>query len=116
MPAFSPNYSRRFLGDQAILEMFLIQTENETFKFLKTLYDTLTFPTREWKAQRCLLGGGYIIIKKAGKVSCVVVWGRGDYLYEMEKQLVDGVVYKEAMFDELCHTYNLGKTHISFGQ
>ena len=100
--AFSPNSALTLLGDQAILEMFLIETEGEMFKFLKILYNILTFPMRKWKSQRCLLDGGSIIIEKADKGSCVIVWCRVDYLSEMEKQLVDGQVYKGAMFNELC--------------
>ena len=30
-----------------------------------------------------------IIIKKADKGSCIVIWGRNDYLKEAEKQLID---------------------------
>ena len=57
---------------------------------------------RKWKSQRCLLDGGSVIIEKADKGSCVIVWCRVDYLSEIEKQLVDGQVYKGAMFNELC--------------
>ena len=33
------------------------------------------------------------MIKKADKGSCVVVWGRNDYLREVETQLNDTIVY-----------------------
>ena len=39
-------------------------------------------------------------IKKAGKGSCVVVWGRDDYLSEAEKQLCDKAIYKDVSFNE----------------
>ena len=39
-------------------------------------------------------------IKKAGKGSCVVVWGRDDYLSEAEKQLCDKAIYKGVSFNE----------------
>ena len=38
---------------------------------------------------------GNIIIKKVDKVSCIVIWGRSDYLMEAEKQLSDKKVYQE---------------------
>ena len=39
-----------------------------------------------------------IVIKKTGKVSCVVVWNRNDYIKEAEKQLNDTSVYKDLSF------------------
>ena len=36
----------------------------------------------------------------AGKGSCVVVWDRGNYLSEAEKQLCDKVIYKDVSFNE----------------
>ena len=41
-----------------------------------------------------------IIIKKADKDSCVVIWDRNDYIAEAEKQLSDEEVYKQASFKE----------------
>ena len=38
---------------------------------------------------------GNIIIKKVDKGSCIVIWGRSDYLMEAEKQLNDKKVYQE---------------------
>ena len=39
-----------------------------------------------------------IVIKKAAKGSCVVVWDRRDYIKEAEKQLNDTNVYKDVCF------------------
>ena len=36
-----------------------------------------------------------IIIKKSDKGSCIVIWGRNDYLTEAEKQLGDKKFYQE---------------------
>ena len=41
-----------------------------------------------------------LVIKKADKGSCVIVWDRNDYLMEAEKQLSDKNVYKEVKFNE----------------
>ena len=41
-----------------------------------------------------------IIIKKADKGSCIVIWGRNDYLMEAEKQLSDKKVYQEVSNSE----------------
>ena len=41
-----------------------------------------------------------LVIKKADKGSCMVVWDRNDYLMEAEKQWSDKNVYKEVKFNE----------------
>ena len=41
-----------------------------------------------------------IIIKKADKGSCVVVWDRYSYLLENERQLKDGEIYRSVTFNE----------------
>ena len=58
-------------------------------------------PSREeWNAIRSLADGRNIIIKKADKRSCIVIWGRNDYLMEAEKQLSDKKVYQEVSNSE----------------
>ena len=42
---------------------------------------------REWKAVRSLANDSNIILKKADKGSCVVIWDRIDYIMEEETQL-----------------------------
>ena len=49
----------------------------------------------ERNAIRLLADNRSIIIKKADKRSCIVIWGRNDYLMEAEKQLIDEKVYQE---------------------
>ena len=41
-----------------------------------------------------------IVIKKADKGSCVVVWDRNDYIGEAEKQLSDENIYKDINFTD----------------
>ena len=41
-----------------------------------------------------------LVIKKANKGSCVVVWDQNHYLMEAEKQLSDKNVYKDVKFNE----------------
>ena len=50
---------------------------------------------------RTLADDRTIVIKKADKGSCVVVWDRNDYVKEAEKQLNDiKDVYKDVCFNE----------------
>ena len=45
-----------------------------------------------------------IVIKKADRGSCVVIWDRNDYITEVESQLKNKIVYKKVSFqkDMLC--------------
>ena len=54
----------------------------------------------EWQAIRSLAEDRSIVIKKADKGSCVVIWDRLDYLSEAEKQLRDKNIYKDACFND----------------
>ena len=49
---------------------------------------------------RSLVNDRIVIIKKADKSSCVVVWDREDYKAEVERQLGDLTVYKNVNFKE----------------
>ena len=49
---------------------------------------------------RSLVNDRTVIIKKADKSSCVIVWDREDYIAEVERQLGDLTVYKNADFKE----------------
>ena len=71
------------------LEIFLSQVENKLFEITKepTLYSNLS--QDGWRAIRALANDRSIVIKKADKGSCIVVWDRTDYLREAEKQLSD---------------------------
>ena len=49
----------------------------------------------EWNAIRSLADDRNIIIKKAAEGSCIIIWGRNEYLIEAEKQLSYKKVYQE---------------------
>ena len=58
------------------------------------------FTSEEWKALRSLAHDKQIVIKKADKGSCVMIWDRDDYLAEAERQLKDENVYRNVNFNE----------------
>ena len=58
----------------------------------------------EWQAIRALADDRIIVIKRADKGSCVVVWDRMNYLLEAEKQLSDTNVYQSGEFKENLST------------
>ena len=49
---------------------------------------------------RSLVNDRSVVIKKADKESCVVVWEREGYIAGTERQLVDVTVYKDVSFNE----------------
>ena len=77
------------------LEVFLSQVENELFELPKAVIKYSNPSREEWNTIRSLADDRSIIIKKADKGSCIVIWGRNDYLMEAEKQLSDKKVYQE---------------------
>ena len=82
------------------LEVFLSQVENELFELPKADIEYSNLSREEWNAIRSLADDGSIIIKKADKGSCIVIWSRNDYLMEAEKQLSDKKVYQEVSNSE----------------
>ena len=54
----------------------------------------------EWNAIRFVADDRSIIIKKAGKGLCVVIWGRNNDIMEAGKQLSDKKVYQEVSNSE----------------
>ena len=65
----------------------------------------------EWQAIRSLADYESIMIKKADKGSCVVVWDRNDYLLEVETRLSGTKVYRdvnstESILSKLSETSN----------
>ena len=49
---------------------------------------------------RSLINDRSVVIKKADKGSCVVVWGCEGYILEAEIQLGNVTVYKDVVFEE----------------
>ena len=58
------------------------------------------FSKEEWQAMRALANDRSIVIKKADKGLCVVIWDRNDYIAEAEKQLSDENIYKDINFQD----------------
>ena len=54
----------------------------------------------EWEAVRTLGDDRDIVIKKANKGSCVVIWDRNDYITEAESQLKNELLHKKVSFNQ----------------
>ena len=80
------------------LEVFLSQVENELFEITKEPTRFFNLSLEEWWARRTLADDRSIVIKKADKGSCIVIWDRADYLREAKKQLSNKNVYQEVQF------------------
>ena len=93
-PVFRTKSSWKPPKGHANLEVFLSQLEKELFQVADSSLGYSNFSSEEWKAMRSLADDRSIVIKKADKGSCVVVWDRYDYILEAEKQLSDTNVYE----------------------
>ena len=82
------------------MELFLSQVEKDLIEMSKTTLGYSNFSKEEWQSLRSLVDDRNIVIKKADKDSCVVVWDRNDYIAEAEKQLNNKSVYKNVTFKE----------------
>ena len=85
--------------------MLVSQIENELFKPIKTPLGYSNLSKEEWEAVRTLADDSNIVIKKADKGSCVVIWDRSDYITEAESHFRNELVYKNISFkqDMLCN-------------
>ena len=103
-PAFSPKSSWKPPQGHPNLEVFLSQIENELFKTVETPLGYSNLSKEEWETVRTLADDRNIVIEKADKGSCVVIWDRNDYMIEAESQLKNELVYKKVSFkqDMLC--------------
>ena len=54
----------------------------------------------EWDVLRGLADDRTIVVKKLGKVSCVLVWCKDDYIKEAKNQMKDNTVYNDVNFKE----------------
>ena len=79
---------------------FLSKVENDLFKVVDKELWYSSFTSEEWKALRSLADDKQIVIKKADKGFCVVIWDRDDYLPEAERLLKDENVYRNVNFKE----------------
>ena len=103
-PAFSPKSNWKFSEGHPNLEVFLSQIEKELLKTVETPLGYSNLSKEECGAVRTLADDRNIVIKKADKGSCVVIWDRYDYIKEAESQLKNEEVYKKVSFkqDMLC--------------
>ena len=76
------------------------QIESELFKETSDCLHYSNLSQEEWQAVRSLADDRSIVIKKADKGSCVVVWDRFDYVKEAEKQLADDKIYDEITYNK----------------
>ena len=100
VPTFSPKSSCKPPKGHPNLEVFLSQLENEVYKMPFENLKHSNTSKEEWQAIRALADDSTIVIKRADKGSCVVVWVRMYYLLEAGKQLSDTNVYKSGDFKE----------------
>ena len=82
------------------IEVLLRQIEQDIFKEVQSPLGYSNLSEEEWKAVRSPANDPNIVIKKADEESCVVIWDRGDYIMEAEKQLNDKAVYQDVNFDK----------------
>ena len=80
--------------------MYLSQVENELFSITDEPIRYSNLSKEEWIVMRSLADDRSIVIKKAHKGCCTVVWDRNDYLREAEKQLEDSNVYRKVVFKD----------------
>ena len=90
------------------LEVFLSEVEKELFTVVDSMLGYSNLSKEEWKAMRTLADDKTIVIKKADRGSCVVVWDRNDYIKEAEKQLNGAMFMRMSvlMLKELVGTSN----------
>ena len=82
------------------LEVFLSELEKQIFKIVDLKLGYSNISKQDWQATRFLAVNRSIVIKKAEKWSIFVFWDRNDKIIEVEKQLSDVNVYKDASFNE----------------
>ena len=56
-------------------------------------------PKNEWDVIRSLADYRNIVIKRADKGSCVVIWDRNDYLLEADKKLKEKKIYRDVEYN-----------------
>ena len=106
---FKPKSSWNPPKDDPLLESYLSLLEK---KVLSLSPESKSFPnlsSSELYALKSFKSDYNVVIKEADKGSAVVVWDRGDYIMEADRQLNDRQVYEEIEVDptvELVKTIN----------
>ena len=99
-PAFIPKSTWKPPLGHPNIEVFLSQLEKEIFTLSEKPLRYSNLSKEEWQVVRSLANDRNIVIKKADKGSCVVIWDRLDYIMEAEKQLSDKTIYKDVTFNK----------------
>ena len=99
-PSFKPKSPWKPPKGNPNLELFSSQIEKELFEVCKSNLGYLNFSKEEWQCMCLLANDRSIVIKKAGKSSCVVFWDREDYIAEASEQLHDESVYESVKFKD----------------
>ena len=86
-PAFSTKSAWNPPKGHPCLEVFLSQVENELFEITKQDLRYSNLSKEEWRAIRSLADDRSIVIKKADKGSCVMVWDRNIMLWRQRNNL-----------------------------
>ena len=93
--------------DDPVLENYLSLLEKEVMSVSPEGKNFSNLSPSEQLSLKQLKSDRNIVIKEADKGSAVVVWDRGDYISEANRQLDDRQVYEEIEVDP---TVDLGKT------
>ena len=86
-------------------EVLLSQIQKELFELAESPLSYPNFSKKELQAMRLLVDDRSVVIKKADKGSCVVIWDREDYIAKVEIQLRDVTVYKDVDMHKLAISY-----------
>ena len=88
-PAFTPKSTWHPPKGHACVAVFLRQVAKEILRYHLQFCIILICLEKSGRLLDILTDDRSIVIKKADKGSCVVVWNRSDYLQEAERQLSD---------------------------
>ena len=115
IPAFTRKSKWKSPKGNPKLEVFLNQIKKNFFELAETPLGYLSFSKEECQAMSSLTNNTSIVIKKADKGSCVVVWDNEDCKANAENQLRDKNVYKNINFKEKFLQELAETTNSSFG-
>ena len=99
-PAFRPKSTWKPPLGHPNIEVFLSQLEKEIFTLSEKPLRYSNLSKEEWQGVLSLANDRNIVIKKADKGSCVVIWDCLDYIMQAEKQLSDKTIYKDVTFNK----------------
>ena len=111
IPAFAPKSAWKPPKGHPNLEVFLSQVESDLFKAIERPLGYSNLSKEEWDAIRSLAYDRNMVIKRADKGSCVVIWDRNDYVRETEIQLSNQNVYKIVEFKDKILTELVEKSN-----